>query len=198
VGAWGSGFVSTYLSGRVPTYNTLSECWACIRAGACGQMWVRADTKDGLKHGEHLYGACSDSLQIFSFPGKYLTSNFFWATASATQKNCISMEREHCCLTVFLAMLTAVELLQLIGVGGWGRSISSRVSQKIVACLELRNKAPSLALAAEVTTKRKIAQSVKKEPFNLIGFVGSGFQPMKKCPHAQLCVFNLDKYNALK
>jgi hypothetical protein len=39
--------------------------------------------------------------------------------------------------------------------------------------LQLRNKAPSLAV--EATTKRKIAQSVKKVPFNLIGFVGSGF-----------------------
>ncbi len=60
-------------------------------------------------------------------------SNFFWATASATQKNCISMECEHCFLTVLLAMPTAVELLQLIGVGGWGWPISSRVSQKTVS-----------------------------------------------------------------
>jgi hypothetical protein len=125
-------------------------------------------------------------------------SNFFGATASATQKNCISMERERCRLTVLLAMPTAVELLPLIGVGGLRWLISCRVSQKIVACLQLRNEAPSLALAVEALMKRKIAQSEKKVLFNLIGFMGSCFQPMKKCLHAQLCAFNLDKYNASK
>ncbi len=71
-------------------------------------------------------------------------------------------------------------------------------SKNSVTCLQLRNKAPSLALAVEATTKCKIAQSVKKAPLNLIGFVGSGFQPTKKCPHVRLCAFNLIKYDASK
>jgi hypothetical protein len=60
-------------------------------------------------------------------------SSSFWATASATQKSCISMELERCGLTVLLVMPTVVELLQFIGVGDWGWLISSSVSQKIVA-----------------------------------------------------------------
>jgi hypothetical protein len=47
-------------------------------------------------------------------------SNFPCATASATQKNLISMDRECCLLTVLVGMLTAVELLQLMGGGGLG------------------------------------------------------------------------------
>jgi hypothetical protein len=76
-------------------------------------------------------------------------SNFPCATASTTQKNLISMDREHCCLTVLLVMPTAVELLQLIGVGGWGWPISSSASLNIVACLQLRKRAPSLVSATE-------------------------------------------------
>ncbi len=84
-------------------------------------------------------------------------SNFPCSTASATQKNLISMERERWHLMVVFAMPTAVELSPWIGVGGWGCPISSRVSLNIVACLQLRNRAPSSALAAEATTKHKMA-----------------------------------------
>jgi hypothetical protein len=54
------------------------------------------------------------------------------------------------------------------------------MSRKIVACLQLRNNAPSLASAADATTNLKIAHNVKNSPFNLMGFVGSAFHPMKK------------------
>jgi hypothetical protein len=69
------------------------------------------------------------------------------------------------------------------------------LSQNIVACLQLRKRAPSLALAADAdaTTKRKIAHKVKNAPLNLMGFDGSGHHPMKKCPHARLCAFAADK-----
>ncbi len=53
-----------------------------------------------------------------------------------------------------------------------------------------------MALAVEATTKRKIAHKVKNTPFNVIGLDGSGHYPMKKCPHAWLCVFASDKYDA--
>jgi len=93
-------------------------------------------------------------------------------------------------------MPTAVELSQCIGVGGWGCPISSSVSQKIVACLQLRNNALSYASAADATTNRKIAHNVKNAPFNLMGFVGLAFHPMKKCPHALLRALASDKYDA--
>jgi hypothetical protein len=79
-------------------------------------------------------------------------------------------------------MLTAVELLQCIGVGGSGCPISSSVTQKIVTCLQLRNNAPSSASAADMTVNLKIAHNVKNAPFNLMGFVGLAFHPMKKMP----------------
>jgi len=93
-------------------------------------------------------------------------------------------------------MPTAVELSQGIGVGGWGCHISSSMSRKIVACLQLRNNAPSSASAADATTNRKIAHNVKNAPFNLVGFVGSAFHPMKKCLHALLWALASDKYDA--
>jgi hypothetical protein len=92
-------------------------------------------------------------------------------------------------------MPSTVELSQFIGVGGCGWLISSRVSQNIVACLQFKNSAPSSATMADATTNNNIAHNVKNAPFNLIGCVGLGFHPMKKCPHALLCAFALDKNN---
>ncbi len=125
-------------------------------------------------------------------------SNFPCSTASATQKKCISINQDRCHLTVLFAMLTAVELLQCIGVRGWGWPISSSLSRKIVACLQLRKRAPSLAFAAEATTKRNIAHRVNKAPFNLMGLVESACQPMKKCPQAWLWAFASKRYEASK
>jgi hypothetical protein len=93
-------------------------------------------------------------------------------------------------------MPTAVELLQLTGVCGCGWAIFSRVSQNIMACLQVKNNAPSSASAMDATTNHNIAHKIKNTPFNLIGCVGLGFYPMKKCPHALLWPFALDKYNA--
>ncbi len=67
-----------------------------------------------------------------------------------------------------------------------------------MACLQFKNNAPSSASAADARTNRNNAHMVKSAPFNLIGCVGLGFHPMKKCPHALLCVFSLDKYDALE
>ncbi len=123
-------------------------------------------------------------------------SNFPYSTASATQKKHISINQDCCHLTVLFAMPTAVELLQCIGVGGWGWPISSSVSLKIVACLQLRKRAPSSASAVEATKKRNIAHRVKKAPFNLMGLVGSVRQPMKKFPQAWLWAFASKRYEA--
>ncbi len=65
-----------------------------------------------------------------------------------------------------------------------------------MACLQLRNNAPSSASAVNATTNLKIAHNVKNAPFNLMGFVGSTFHPMKKCPHALLWALASDKYDA--
>ncbi len=113
-------------------------------------------------------------------------SNFPFSTASVTQKKRISIDQDRCRLTVLFLMPTAVELSQCIGVGGWGWPISFSGSLIFFACLQLRKRAPSLASAAEATTKRNIAHRVKKAPFNLMGLVGSACQPMKKCPQAWL------------
>jgi hypothetical protein len=123
-------------------------------------------------------------------------SNFPCSTASATQKKCISIDQDRCHLTVLFTMPMEVELSQCIGVRGWGWPISSSVSLKIVTCLQLRKRAPSLASAGEATTKRNIAHRVKKAPFNFMGLVGSVRQPMKKCPQAQLWVFASERYEA--
>ncbi len=123
--------------------------------------------------------------------------NFPCSTASATQKKSVSID-QRCRLTVLFAIPTVVELSQCIGVGGSRWPISSSVSLKIVACLQLRKKAPSLAFAAEATTKRNIAHRVKKAPFNLMGLVGSARQPMKKCPQAWLWAFASERYKASK
>ena len=77
-------------------------------------------------------------------------------------------------MTGLFAMPMAVELSQWIGVGGWGCPISSSVSLNIEACLQLRNRAPSSASAAEVTTKRKMAHKVKKCAIQLDGLGGVG------------------------
>ena len=82
--------------------------------------------------------------------------------------------------------------------GGKWLQVPHLFSQKNVACLQLRNRAPSSASAAEATTKRKIAHSVKNTPFNFIGFVGLGFHPMKKWPHDLLCALASNKYDASK
>ena len=88
-------------------------------------------------------------------------SNFSCSTASATQKNCISIDLDLCLFNVLFAMPTAVELSQCIGISGWGWPISLSVSQTIVACLHLINNAPSLASAADATRNLNIAHTVK-------------------------------------
>jgi hypothetical protein len=83
-------------------------------------------------------------------------------------------------------MPAVVELSQCIVIGGWGCPISSSVSQKIVACLQLRNNALSSASVVDATTHLKIAHNVKNASFNLMGFVG----------HFLLCALASDKYDA--
>jgi hypothetical protein len=57
---------------------------------------------------------------------------------------------------------------------------------KLVACLQLRKRAPSSTSAVEATTMHKIAHRVENAPFNFIGFDAFGCQTMKKWPHTRL------------
>ena len=45
----------------------------------------------------------------------------------------------------------------------------------------------------EVEKEGTTAQSVKNAPLSLIGFVASGFHPMKKWPHTRLCAFDSER-----
>jgi hypothetical protein len=69
---------------------------------------------------------------------------------------------------------------------------------KIIPSLQFKKRLPSLASAAEATTKHSIAHSMKTVPFNLIGCLSLGDHPIKKCPHARLQVSDSDKYEALE
>jgi hypothetical protein len=93
-------------------------------------------------------------------------------------------------------MPTVVVLLQCTGVCGWGWPNSLRVSQKITSSLQLRNRAPSSASAADDTTKQSMLHSVKNDPFNLMGSPSFGSHPKKKWPHARLWAFFSDRYDA--
>ncbi len=122
--------------------------------------------------------------------------NSFCATLSPTQKYLISIERDCWRLIVLFAMPTVVALSQCTGVRGWGWPSSSRVSQKIIPSLQLRNRAPSSALAADATTKQSMVHSVKNGPLNLMGSPSFGSHPKKKWPHARLWEFVSERYDA--
>ncbi len=124
--------------------------------------------------------------------------NSFFATLSPTPKYFISIERDRWRLIVLFAMPTVVALLQCTGVLSWGWPSSSRVSQKIIPSLQLRNRAPSSASAADATTKRSMVHSVKNGPFNLMGSPSFGSHPKKKWPHARLWAFVSERYDALE
>jgi hypothetical protein len=51
---------------------------------------------------------------------------------------------------------------------------------KTIPSGQSRNRAPSLALAADATMNHKIKHSVRKAPYNLIGLPSCGKEPMKK------------------
>jgi hypothetical protein len=88
---------------------------------------------------------------------------------SHTPKYRISIDLECWHLVVLFAILMVVVLLQCTCVFGCGGPNSSSVIHNIMPSLQLRKRAPSLALAAEATTKRMLAHKVKNVPLSLIG-----------------------------
>ncbi len=93
-------------------------------------------------------------------------------------------------------MPTVVALSQCIGVFGCGWPISSRVSRKIIPSWQARKRAPSSTSAAKATTNLRILHREKNAPFNFIGCVLMGKDPMKKCPLAWLRALGSDRYDA--
>ncbi len=79
-------------------------------------------------------------------------------------ENCVSIDQERYFFSELLVMTTAMELSQCTNVGGCGCPISSSVSLKIVACLQLRINAPNLASVMEAMMNHRIVHSVKKCP----------------------------------
>ena len=93
-------------------------------------------------------------------------------------------------------MPTVVALSQCIGVLGCGWPISLSASRKIIPSWHARKRAPSSASAAEATTNLSILQREKNAPFNFIGCVSMGSDPMKKWPLAWLRALGSDRYEA--
>ncbi len=65
-----------------------------------------------------------------------------------------------------------VVLLQWIGVAGCRWPSSSKVHQKILTFWPHKNRAPNLALAAELATNLRSLQRLWIEPLSLMGLVG--------------------------
>ena len=70
------------------------------------------------------------------------------------------------CLTVVVAMPSAVELSILFGVGGWGKPIYWSVTQKGTAVCPLWNSPLTSASAADNTTCFSIIHSLWIGPFD--------------------------------
>jgi hypothetical protein len=88
--------------------------------------------------------------------------------------------------------------LVCIGVGGCGWPISLRVMQSGMDSCWLRNKAPTLAPAADAMTLHRIWHVVWIGPLSrgcllgaLVGFVGCLLK--KKCPQARLWAFGAER-----
>ena len=86
----------------------------------------------------------------------------------------------------------AVLLSVWIGVRGWGWPSSSRVWRIDTAVFAFRNRAPSLASAADDMTARMICEMFRTAPL----FAGiSSFDNMNICPPARLQALGLDRYD---
>ena len=159
---------------------------------------TRVNTRGKRLGDAPLHDIFSGYQQDFSWPGCHLTSYASCTTLSHTQNYRISINQDHCHLTVLVAMLTAVALLQCIGVLSCGCPNSSSVSRKIIPSLQLSKRAPSLALAVGVTTNQRMAHIVKNAPFNQMGSPSMGDNPIKKCPQALLQASASKIYKASK
>ncbi len=69
---------------------------------------------------------------------------------------------------------------------------------KYCGLLAIKKSCTMFGSMEDAMTNHNIAQKAKNAPFNLIGCVGLGSHPIKKCLHALLFVFASDKYDVLE
>ncbi len=105
---------------------------------------------------------------------------YFCVLPSNSQKYCISIGHNHCCLIVLLTMPTVVVLSMWIGVGGCGWPSLARISQRTLASCALRNRAPNSTSAAEAATSLSIVHVMWIVPLSFIGSLSVGRLPRKK------------------
>ena len=96
-------------------------------------------------------------------------------TWSVIQKKLISIERESYLLMASFAMPASVTLSQWIGVGGCLWPSSCRKILRTFPSLELSNRAPSSASAADATTNLNITKNTYIALFKFISFPLMGF-----------------------
>ena len=89
------------------------------------------------------------------------------ASFSRVQKYLMSITQDCCSLMGMFVMPTAVALSQCIGISGWICLRSLRVSLNIIPSCQFRNKAPSLALAADAMTICRIEHNMWNTPLSL-------------------------------
>ncbi len=99
---------------------------------------------------------------------------YFCILPSKSQKYCISIAWEHCCLMVLLTMPTMVMLLICLGVSGCGCWSSARVRQRTLACWAYRKREPNSASAVDTATSLSILQVMSMVPLSLIGLPSTG------------------------
>eukprot|EP00957_Ditylum_brightwellii_P014133 1065356-Ditylum_brightwellii.AAC.2 len=87
---------------------------------------------------------------------------------------------------VLLAIPTAVELLHMIGIGGWGCPISCNARLIGLALQALRNKLPNSASDADAATNLRIVHRVWMSPLRKMALPGTVLLPRKKCSPAML------------
>merc|ERR1712086_64647 len=131
-----------------------------------------------------------------SFPGCHCTSNSLFRTWSVTQKNCISIDRDRCFLTVAFAIPVAVLLSQCTGVGGWRWPSSLKANHNTLPSLIFKNKAPSSASAAEQTTICSMPHETNMFPFIWMFSPFLGTPPKKKYPASLLRARDSERYDA--
>jgi hypothetical protein len=97
---------------------------------------------------------------------------------------------------VLVAILTALALLQWMGILGCGWPILVSVSENIIPVWQLRYSAPSPTSVADATANYNMVVLMWKAHFKQMGARSVGIQSMKKCPHTRLWDFSSERYDA--
>ena len=175
--------------------HTLAEHLALLRVVVHTESCLIVCTMGALLNGACYHGDCVYNQQDFLGLDAIVCPQFRFFTWSVTQKNLISMDRERCLLIVSFAITVAVVFSQCMGVAGCGWPISCKVIRIILPSLQLRNKAPKPASAADAdaTTNLRITHMIYSAPLITIGLVGSDLLPRKNFPATQLLALVSEK-----